>query len=305
METPVIYFYSQEEMTASVAVDFRDGVITDWFPAPTTRPNVIAGPNSQLVGSRISWKNVRVSPGLSPDFPTEAGESHYYAARDTDASPLQVDTDRERFLFYRGVGRFASPLNARVEDDGSVVLGSAGPSPLGTVVSFENRGGRVAHRTYRDIGWEQTIGPLTLDDESDGPAPELVDILTASGLYRREAEAMVQTWRDSWFEEGARLFYVAPRSVVDDILPLSVTPPPADIARVFVGRVELVTPATRRDVSDALLGGNRTMLRAYGRFLEAIAGRIMAGSDDIDRARVARALEMATSLAHAQPASCR
>jgi hypothetical protein len=27
-------------------------------------------------------------------------------------------------------------------------------------------------------------------------------MLTAEGLYPREAKAMVETWRDSWFEEA-------------------------------------------------------------------------------------------------------
>ena len=30
---------------------------------------------------------------------------------------------------------------------------------------------------------------------------------------------MVATWRDSWFEEGMRVFYLTPRSVVDSVLP--------------------------------------------------------------------------------------
>src|SRR5438132_371630 len=59
------------------------------------------------------------------------------------------------------------------------------------------------------------------------------------GLYPKEAAAMVDTWRDSWFEPGSRLFYVAPRQAVDAILPLNVTPAPGSVVRVFVGRIEL------------------------------------------------------------------
>jgi hypothetical protein len=39
----------------------------------------------------------------------------------------------------------------------------------------------------------------------------LADNLVEFGLYRKEAEPMVETWRDSWFEEGIRLFYIVPR----------------------------------------------------------------------------------------------
>ena len=53
---------------------------------------------------------------------------------------------------------------------------------------------------------------------------------------------MVETWRDSWFEEGSRLIYSVPPRVIDDALPLQVEPVPSQIARVFVGRIELITP---------------------------------------------------------------
>jgi hypothetical protein len=312
METPVIYFYAHEDLTVSVGVDFQEGVITDWFPAPTVKPNAIAvAPGGPSVFSRISWKNVHVSPGAAPDFPRESATSHYYAARDTDASSLLAGPESERFLFYRGVGQFAPPLNARVQDDGSVVVVSAGAWPVGAVVAFENRGGRMAHRLYRDIGWEQTLAPLALEDESEGPAADLASILTASGLYQKEAEAMVRTWRDSWFEEGARLFYIAPTEVVNGTLPLTISPSPSSVARVFVGRVELVTPETKRDVAHGLQISNAAVIRAYGRFLDPIADRILAETPGIDRPVFARNLAAATAhlgaltLVPSQPVSCR
>ena len=71
-------------------------------------------------------------------------------------------------------------------------------------------------------------------------------MLLANGLYPEEASAMIDTWRESWFEEGTRLFYIVPRPAIDAILPLAITPAPSAIARVFVGRMELVTPATEQ-----------------------------------------------------------
>ena len=57
---------------------------------------------------------------------------------------------------------------------------------------------------------------------------DLEDILTTQGLYRDEAHAMLETWGDSWFEEGSRLIYIVPRSYLDSILPLSISPLPLD-----------------------------------------------------------------------------
>ena len=56
------------------------------------------------------------------------------------------------------------------------------------------------------------------------PQRELVRILVANGLYPKEADAMVDTWSDSWFEEGARLLYIVPRQAVDEIVPLTIAP---------------------------------------------------------------------------------
>ena len=85
---------------------------------------------------------------------------------------------------------------------------------------------------------------------------------------------MVTTWKESWFEEGARLLYLVPRDFIDTVLPLDVDPVPADVARVFVGRVELVTGVTLDAVRDALARNDRTTLQKYDRFLPHILSRL-------------------------------
>ena len=85
---------------------------------------------------------------------------------------------------------------------------------------------------------------------------------------------MVDTWRDSWFEEGSRLIYILPSRAVDAMLPLEVEPAPAQTARVFVGRIELVTSETRRSVEEALIKRDTSTLDRYGRFLDPILKRI-------------------------------
>jgi len=85
---------------------------------------------------------------------------------------------------------------------------------------------------------------------------------------------MVETWRDSWFTEGTRLFYIVPSRMVDDILPLRIDPAPARVARVFVGRLELATAATLSDISAAARAGNYARLLEYGRFLRPFAERL-------------------------------
>ena len=118
---------------------------------------------------------------------------------------------------------------------------------------------------------------------------------------------MVDTWRDSWFEEGTRLFYIAPRGAIDSILPLEINPTPAEIARVFVGRLELVTPTTEREVAQAIAVNDRPTLRKYGRFLQPIVNRLLAERPSGDRARIQASLQPIynASGAFALPAACK
>ncbi|MFZ0201956.1 MAG: hypothetical protein WB523_02155 [Candidatus Sulfotelmatobacter sp.] len=53
------------------------------------------------------------------------------------------------------------------------------------------------------------------------------DILTSQGLYPDEAQAMLEIWRQSWFEEGSRLFYIVPSRFLNTILPLTINPAPS------------------------------------------------------------------------------
>ena len=86
---------------------------------------------------------------------------------------------------------------------------------------------------------------------------------------------MVETWRDSWFEEGLRVLYLVPREFVDQVLPLAIEPQPREIARVFMGRAELLPPERHEAVAAALAARDADALRSYGRFLAAF-GRLAA-----------------------------
>ena len=81
---------------------------------------------------------------------------------------------------------------------------------------------------------------------------------------------MLETWKDSWFEEGSRLIYIVPRGFIDNVLPLTIDPAPGKIVRVFVGRLEVVTPATAMAVKTAVARNDAGTLNKYGRFLESI-----------------------------------
>jgi hypothetical protein len=278
METPVLYFYDSREETVSVNVRFAKGVITEWYPqASRVEPTVAlydASLNGKQPDGSISWDAVTVAPGLRADFPADGLNNHYYAARQTASTPVLVKTPRgeqhEKFLFYRGVANFAPPVEARMTPGGQVLIENRGDDEIPAVILFERRGAKVGFRVGGAVKDRSILDPPELTETVDSLGSELEGLLVSRGLYQDEARAMVETWRNSWFEEGSRLLYFVPSEFVNAVLPLSIRPAPALTVRVFVGRLELVTPATEKAVERALATHDAATLAKYERFLEPI-----------------------------------
>ena len=80
---------------------------------------------------------------------------------------------------------------------------------------------------------------------------KLVDALVKSGLYKDEAESMVNTWKVSYFQtEGTRVLYVLSRTETDNILPIKINPQPEELVRTLVGRVEILTALEEQQYGD-------------------------------------------------------
>lgn len=276
METPVLYFYTDRETTASVKVDFPQGRITEWYP------------QAREASRGINWEHFTVLPNAQVSFPVSKGESHYYPARETDAAPIRLGDESkieyEKFLFYRGIGNFELPVAVKLAGD-QVTVKKAGQNELARIVLFENRGGRVGWRVLDSLKSETTLARPELGQTVESLHRDLEKILVAQGLYEKEAAAMVKTWRDSWFEEGLRVFYIVPRRATDAILPITITPAPTELTRVLVGRAEVITPemeaAIRSSAKLYLEGAAESRAAAikaiqpYGRFAQPILFKMM------------------------------
>jgi hypothetical protein len=283
METPVLYFYDSQEETVSVKVSFYKGLITEWYPhanrvEPSTTLNDASLYSKQADGS-IAWNSVTVAPSLRANFPADTSYNHYYAARQTSSTPLLVKTSvgeqQEKFLFYRGVSSFAPPISANVTPESQLLVQSHSEKAIPNVILFERRGDKVGFRIAGALQDQALLDSPPLTDSIDSLGRELEGLLVTQGLYQDEAHAMVETWRTSWFEEGTRLLYIVPTSFVNSVVPLSISPAPSQTVRVFVGRLEIVTPATERSVERALATHDSVTLAKYGRFLEPILQEMM------------------------------
>lgn len=286
METPVIYFYAAREMEVSARVDFLRGTITEWYPQARS---VLKGEPSSL----ISWGRFTVLPGATESLPVEPQASHYYAARETDAALVrmcgQSERQHEKFLFYRGVGNFDLPLTVKLEGE-RLLVGNTGLAPVAACVVFEQRNGRVGYRIGDIRDGNLIVERPALDQTQDAVERELVSLLTGEGLYEKEARAMVATWRDSWFEDGLRVFYIVPRALTDKTLPLAIDPAPAELVRVLVGRTEIITPELEQAIQKQLeLLKGRTadvptvamqIIRKHGRFAEPVLKAVLEQTND-------------------------
>jgi hypothetical protein len=313
METPVLYFYSGSDETARVKVGFPQGLITEWYPKAVVPP-VTPWIDMLTTTGWIEWPEVNIRPAAAPELPHERDGSHYYAARETDASIVQVDDQSEKFLFYRGLASFPVPLSVRSHSDGTFDVRNTGGifdirdpgrQEIGGLILFENYGGRVAYRILGSVRDSAKVFRPTAGDLAS-LRKDLHALLVENGLYPREAAAMIETWRDSWFTEGTRLFYLVPEAAMASILPLQIDPKPARIARVFVGRIEVITPTTENAVIAAIRGNDDRLLAGHSRFLEPIVQRIMATRPaDLDQASAQLALRTMTAWHASAERTCR
>lgn len=342
METPVIYFYSDRERTADVRVQFPLGQITEWYPQATRLgPFVTTNQaEAQLAGrSFIEWSGVRILPRDSKEI-TEAklirgksdnGHSHYYAARETDANFLRMSSPQarsgveyERDLFYRGVGFAKAPVTLTLQsDENTLQIRDDISSPMSDAFVLTVRGdkarfqyvNRVAKNADRTVKLDAVpFAPLSQVREKI--MREMATALTRQGLYAKEAQAMVNTWKDQWFaEEGVRVLYILPRDWTDQTLPLEITPRPNAIARVMVGRAELITPTVERELHNQVTiyseGDDDVKLQAVnevrqlglGRFIEPATRKMLGKNPDSVFAQAAWKLagEASKSVEAAEP----
>jgi hypothetical protein len=318
METPVIYFYSDEARKVDVEVNFPEGRITEWYPqlapldASGKRP-------ANFLRSSMKWGGIEILPGNGADearfFPKDETGSHYYAARETDASGLRVQgangaTEYEKFLFYRGVGQFEAPLRVTHWGDhaDNIRLENRGSEKLGRFFIYAVRGNKAAMvqapaldaKVMHDVEFPFDKIARPVEEVRTDLANQLRNALVSEGLYPREAAAMVKTWDDSWFgEQGTRVLYTLSQTWSDKVLPLKITPAPKEIKRVFVGRAELITPAQEwallKEVVRYAEGGSlerRAAITAvsgigFGRFADAALRRLSMqgpGTKDFNQA---------------------
>jgi hypothetical protein len=318
METPVTYFYTDQERIIDVQVDFPRGLLTEFYP-PVRQfgPAFKKDQPEQLENSFLRWGKIRLIPqaqatspaGLDPFMPNvkKSEGEHYAYARETDSAHIQM-TDpamssiyREKFLFYRGVGNFELPVALKARGDGRFTAVNTGKTPLRYAFLVNIDGDQVRFARYDDIVATTAMTLPSQPSTLDALAKEMTKALVSDGLYEKEARAMVRTWQSSWFgEQGTRLLYSLPQVETDALLPLKIQPAPKQVVRVMIGRLETLTPEQEKKIESLVgqLGAADPAVREQttgeikklGRFAEPALNRVVATSVDPETQAKARSL---------------
>ena len=309
-ETPVIYFYTKERQHVSLGVGFPRGVWTQWYPqASMVSPSLIqnAETSDRLSGGFIHWE-ADVIPASAVNraakLPATSGDALWNHARQVDAAYVTTSdgtkepksAELERFLFYRGLGDARLPLQLDSRQNGTLVLDRDATLGEGVrqvfVIRIEN--GRGAYKFYPALRPGEQVSDVIpemcdarpLADFTKAIADLLAKKLTSSGLYAKEARAMVNTWTTSYFQtDGVRALFVLPQSWTDSFIPMTVKPRPKQVVRVMVGRLELLSAEREslaenavRDLASGDSGKRQQAFRflhEQGRYVEPIVRRVM------------------------------
>ncbi len=250
----------------------------------------------------LDWGSVKVlAPGLGTEGlpPVEPGDP-WALAREPDSNVLRIcgpRTEHERYLFYRGLGRFDLPMQVAIEAGRAVLrCPDLDPGTVARVVQVEE--GRIRTAILKPT--QETAGDVRsalLSGLEETKVEDLERALTVEfkcrGLTRAEAVAMVRTWRKSWLESpGTRILVPLPRRVVDALLPLEVSPAPRETVRVLVARLDILTPEEERRAEDVARSApdGAAAAESLGRWAVPILRRVARTAADPEAARRADAL---------------
>jgi hypothetical protein len=279
LETPVIYFYppagSGSLPPFDVSVRFRGGIVNEFYPNAEASVEVdVDRVNEKMQRGLIqSWDGKVLDNyvvgglrwtalALQDTVSLPRTSSHVWLApRAVRATGVTTaHGEGERYLFYRGVGHLDALVQTQLLQRELVLRAPERlhwlPSSSMTIASLWladiKADGSAAFRERAQLeiaksAASRELGRMPLFSQSDYKAGAVADLrlsmkkaLVTAGLFDDEAEAMLETWKESYFKSpGLRLFYIVPQQWMDYFLPLEISAP-HELTRVLVGRIDLV-----------------------------------------------------------------
>ena len=282
LETPVLYFHAPPNAgpirAFDVNVSFRGGIVNEFYPSanPSVAVDVervnakmeagVIPPSwsgdvlDNYVVGRLLWRGISLKDSVAL---SQTSSHVWLAPRRVHSAGVTVSGEGERYLFYRGVAHLdalvqteltASEVRLRAPRRLAWMRNPTMTIPRLWLVDIRADGG-VAFREQKELtitksGASRELARLPLFAERDYGAARLDELrramkqsLMTSGLYDDEAEAMLETWKASYFQApGLRIFYIVPDEWLGYFLPLHISTP-HELKRVLVGRIDLLRQA--------------------------------------------------------------
>ncbi|HKE93581.1 MAG TPA: hypothetical protein VKB34_04680 [Povalibacter sp.] len=252
LETPVLYFYPGTAFPGDQSIDvtaaFPAGWLTEFFPrAKATAPGFPAQLTAATRGT-LAWSDLTLAN--QGGKLTTTSEAVWLAPRNVRAAAVTTANrqETEKYLFYRGVGHLDAPLVIK-QAGGAVSIAMREQSTLDrwpqSWLVRVGSDGRVWYRALSSADAKNGAISVSLANATATNLrrlrTELARGLIDAGLFEDEAQAMLDTWQQSYFASaGLRLFFLLPQAWTDAHLPLTVSVP-AETTRVMMGRIELIS----------------------------------------------------------------
>ncbi len=312
METPVVYFYSDEPKKVNFNVSFPGGVISQSYPeASFSSPEAIPGVKLKN-GSAHYVVNILKDTQIT--LPEVESTNIYSHARNTASDIIQIGQETEKFIFYRGLGEFKTKLritsknaNLRIQNLTAIKIPAAfliytNEEGSGNIISLGSVSSRASLKV-KSQRLEKLQSSVKAHDVFLKEARQLLfESLTQAGLYGDEAQSMLDTWENGYFKTpGLRVLYVLSRNEVEEILPVQMSPVPDQFNRVFVGRIEvLLDTAEEKVLSQIQREGGQYDISQLGRMAQPILLRVkqLAATKNVLTTELSQVIDALISRVH-------
>jgi hypothetical protein len=258
---PILYFYSKKRMTASVRVSVPTGAPAAWWPPGATYsprpdyhgPNRLGkrGPKLKEIQARdgsLRWEALEIDPGKQG---FQDAEGWWETARKTDATPVASGKRAEKFLFYDALVTYDPGVDVDWKKGGKVRLKNSSPDPFRHLFAVRVKEGEVSFAYLPELK-AGAAADLSIQKGTPGT---MAKTLVESGLYPKEADGLVEIWREEFFSiDGTRVLMVASREAYDRLLPIEITPVPKELRRVLVVQLECLDEERREEVARLIEG---------------------------------------------------
>ncbi len=234
---PIIYFYTDKPLKVTVEVKLTSGKPLCWWPYAEVKNNT------------FTWKNITV--GGSPEFSISNKidkKSWFNAARNTDASWVDVNGTREKFLFYEGEKvKTELPLKITGTKD-RVKIENLAQKALQDIFVFKDK----KFKYFSELKKAETV-EFSKIEKSPKASANLEKILVKAGLKMKEAKSIVKIWDQEFFKnKGIRIIYRMSRNQYDNLLSIKITPEPDKLVRVGLVLVEDINPELQTKIENLI-----------------------------------------------------